>query len=141
MIVFSTVQAPGLMQVSDRGGEATPLTRPVENEIHSNPQFLPDGRTLSSVSAILREPGLVLCVNFDRGPLTQAAAESMYSDRRYRVAGHERSRPRRPALPAGADPEDIDDAASGDDPDAAAPMFSPSRQKYGSHFLTQALTQ
>ncbi len=36
-------------------------------------KLLPDGRRLSSVSAILREQGLVLCVNFDRGPLVQAA--------------------------------------------------------------------
>ena len=37
-------------------------------------KILPDGRTLSSVSAILRDQNLVLCLNFDRGPLTQAAA-------------------------------------------------------------------
>lgn len=36
-------------------------------------KLLPDGRRLSSVSAILRDQGLVLCVNFDRGPLDQAA--------------------------------------------------------------------
>jgi predicted transcriptional regulator YheO len=37
-------------------------------------KLLPEGRRLSSVSAILRDQGLVLCVNFDRGPSTQAAA-------------------------------------------------------------------
>lgn len=36
-------------------------------------KVLPDGRRLSSVSAILREQQLVLCVNFDRAPLIQAA--------------------------------------------------------------------
>ncbi|MEU9041698.1 MULTISPECIES: PAS domain-containing protein [unclassified Kitasatospora] len=39
---------------------------------------LPDGRRLSSVSAVLRDdagrPSAVLCVNLDRGPLEQAAA-------------------------------------------------------------------
>ncbi|MEU8927702.1 PAS domain-containing protein [Kitasatospora sp. NPDC048545] len=39
---------------------------------------LPDGRRLSSVSAVLRDdagrPTAVLCVNLDRGPLEQAAA-------------------------------------------------------------------
>ncbi|MFE7595237.1 transcriptional regulator [Kitasatospora sp. NPDC057512] len=41
-------------------------------------KLLPDGRRLSSVSAVLRDddgkPAAVLCVNLDRGPLEQAAA-------------------------------------------------------------------
>ncbi|MGR6917750.1 helix-turn-helix transcriptional regulator [[Actinomadura] parvosata] len=41
-------------------------------------KLLPDGRRLSSVSAVLRdddgEPSAVLCVNLDRTPLEQAAA-------------------------------------------------------------------
>ncbi|MEU9080028.1 PAS domain-containing protein [Kitasatospora sp. NPDC048538] len=41
-------------------------------------KLLPDGRRLSSVSAVLRDdagrPSAVLCVNLDRGPLEQAAA-------------------------------------------------------------------
>lgn len=41
-------------------------------------KLLPDGRSLSSVSAVLRDadgrPSAVLCVNLDRGPLDQAAA-------------------------------------------------------------------
>ncbi|MFF2749718.1 transcriptional regulator [Kitasatospora sp. NPDC058048] len=41
-------------------------------------KLLPDGRRLSSVSAVLRDetgkPTAVLCVNLDRGPLEQAAA-------------------------------------------------------------------
>lgn len=41
-------------------------------------KLLPDGRRLSSVSAVLREPdgsaSAVLCVNLDRTPLDQAAA-------------------------------------------------------------------
>ncbi|AUY48092.1 PAS domain-containing protein [Streptomyces sp. CB01881] len=41
-------------------------------------KLLPDGRRLSSVSAILRDtdgrPSAVLCVNLDRGPLEHAAA-------------------------------------------------------------------
>ncbi|MFF1905207.1 transcriptional regulator [Kitasatospora sp. NPDC058218] len=40
-------------------------------------KLLPDGRRLSSVSAVLRDdagrPWAVLCVNFDRGPLEHAA--------------------------------------------------------------------
>ncbi|MFI9330433.1 transcriptional regulator [Kitasatospora sp. NPDC052868] len=41
-------------------------------------KLLPDGRRLSSVSAVLRDaegrPSAVLCVNLDRGPLEHAAA-------------------------------------------------------------------
>ncbi|MFE2723659.1 transcriptional regulator [Kitasatospora sp. NPDC059327] len=41
-------------------------------------KLLPDGRRLSSVSAVLRDdagrPAAVLCVNLDRGPLEHAAA-------------------------------------------------------------------
>ncbi|MEV7778357.1 PAS domain-containing protein [Kitasatospora sp. NPDC088351] len=41
-------------------------------------KLLPDGRRLSSVSAVLRDadgrPSAVLCVNLDRGPLDHAAA-------------------------------------------------------------------
>lgn len=41
------------------------------------PKLLPDGRTLSSVSAVVRDeegrPEAVLCVNLDRTPLEQAA--------------------------------------------------------------------
>ncbi|MCP3804520.1 PAS domain-containing protein [Allokutzneria sp. A3M-2-11 16] len=38
------------------------------------PKVLADGRTLSSVTAMLRDPDAVLCVNLDRGPFEQAAA-------------------------------------------------------------------
>jgi predicted transcriptional regulator YheO len=59
---------PSLLgELDDLEPSATDVYGPYE-------KLLPDGRRLSSVSAVLREPGLVLCVNFDRGPLTQAAA-------------------------------------------------------------------
>ncbi|SDM87515.1 helix-turn-helix transcriptional regulator [Allokutzneria albata] len=38
------------------------------------PKVLADGRALTSVTAILRDPDAVLCVNLDRGPFEQAAA-------------------------------------------------------------------
>nr|WP_311132561.1 PAS domain-containing protein [Nonomuraea gerenzanensis] len=52
---------------------------PAADDVHGPyEKTLPDGRRLSSVSAVLRddggEPSAVLCVNLDRTPLEQAAA-------------------------------------------------------------------
>jgi serine/threonine-protein kinase len=53
-IVFATGSEAGLMQVSDVGGEPRRLTTPSEGEFHSQPHFLPDGRSLVFT---IRRPG------------------------------------------------------------------------------------
>ncbi|MBV6702533.1 transcriptional regulator [Kitasatospora aureofaciens] len=70
-----TTRAPGdpslLGELDDLDPSAPDVYGPYE-------KLLPDGRRLSSVSAVLRDdvgrPSAVLCVNLDRGPLDQAAA-------------------------------------------------------------------
>ncbi|GAA2792529.1 PAS domain-containing protein [Kitasatospora sp. CM 4170] len=70
-----TARAPGdpsLLGELDRLGPSAP------DVYGPYPKLLPDGRRLSSVSAVLRDadgtPSAVLCVNLDRGPLEQASA-------------------------------------------------------------------
>ncbi|HJP75897.1 MAG TPA: helix-turn-helix domain-containing protein [Pseudonocardiaceae bacterium] len=75
-----TVLAIWNPMTSRKPGEASLLgelddLEPSANDVYGPyEKLLPDGRRLSSVSAILRDQNLVLCLNFDRGPLTQAAA-------------------------------------------------------------------
>ncbi len=45
-IVFSTTANRMLMEVSEAGGTPKPRTKAVENEVHLQPHFLPDGRSL-----------------------------------------------------------------------------------------------
>ncbi|MFJ3794042.1 transcriptional regulator [Kitasatospora sp. NPDC090091] len=70
-----TARAPGdpsLLGELDRQGPSAP------DVYGPYAKLLPDGRRLSSVSAVLRDaegtPSAVLCVNLDRGPLEQASA-------------------------------------------------------------------
>ena len=46
VIVFTSIDHPGLMQVSSAGGEPEPVTFPHSDETHKNPSFSPDGKTL-----------------------------------------------------------------------------------------------
>ncbi|MGW2545331.1 helix-turn-helix transcriptional regulator [Kitasatospora sp. NPDC001574] len=59
-------------------GELDSLDQSAPDVYGPYPKLLPDGRRLSSVSAVLRDddgrPAAVLCVNLDRGPLEHAAA-------------------------------------------------------------------
>lgn len=59
-------------------GELDALDQAAPDVYGPYPKLLPDGRRLSSVSAVLRDedgrPAAVLCVNLDRGPLEHAAA-------------------------------------------------------------------
>ncbi|MFF7633222.1 transcriptional regulator [Kitasatospora sp. NPDC008050] len=59
-------------------GELDDLDPSAQDVFGPYPKLLADGRRLSSVSAVLREPDgratAVLCVNLDRTPLEQAAA-------------------------------------------------------------------
>lgn len=63
--------------------------------------------------------------------LTTATVESMYADKRYRIAGHERTRQRKSARPRGADLEDIEETGySSENADEAGQLFAPSRQRH-----------
>jgi hypothetical protein len=62
--------------------------------------------------------------------LTTTTVESMYADKRYRIAGHERTRQRRSARPRGADLEDIEETGySSEHADEAGQLFAPSRRR------------
>ena len=64
-IVFATGAAPGLMQVADVGGTPEPLTSPGEGELHRDPYFLPDGRTVLFVVVRPKEPDQIAAVTLD----------------------------------------------------------------------------
>ena len=57
-IVFASTDAPGLMRVSDSGGESHPLTSPESGEVHRWPEFLPDGKAV--LFTIAQEGGLAI---------------------------------------------------------------------------------
>ncbi len=61
-------------------------------------------------------------------PLTESTLKSLLKDARYRIAGHERNRPRSSARLPGADPEDIDETGSIDDSSEEPQLFSRSRR-------------
>jgi predicted transcriptional regulator YheO len=70
-----TSRGPGDPSLLGEPGELDPSSRDVYGPYE---KLLADGRRLSSVSAVLRDPqdrpSVVLCINLDRTPLEQAAA-------------------------------------------------------------------
>jgi D-arginine utilization repressor len=70
-----TSRGPGDPSLLGELGELDPSSRDVYGPYE---KLLADGRRLSSVSAVLRDPqdrpSVVLCINLDRTPLEQAAA-------------------------------------------------------------------
>ena len=70
-IVFSTSANPTLMEVPEVGGEPKPQTKVGEDEAHSLPHFLPDGRSLlfvvrrrgqnQGIAYFLPEPRITSC--------------------------------------------------------------------------------
>jgi eukaryotic-like serine/threonine-protein kinase len=84
-IVFATAASPGLMQVSDAGGTPQPLTKPQNGEVHSLPQFLPDGRALLFTISRQGMPDRVAVVRLDdRQPRVLLAGSSA----RFAESGH-----------------------------------------------------
>ncbi|MFB9903314.1 helix-turn-helix transcriptional regulator [Allokutzneria oryzae] len=55
-------------------GDLAAMTPGTDGVLGPYPKVLADGRSLSSVSVVLRDPDAVLCINLDRTPFEQAAA-------------------------------------------------------------------
>jgi Tol biopolymer transport system component len=69
-IVFATTASPGLMQVSDAGGTPKPLTTPKnKNEVHLQPRFLPDGKTLLFVVQSRETPNRIFVLSLASGEM------------------------------------------------------------------------
>ncbi len=72
-IVLATSDQTGLQQVSDVGGTLRPLTTPAGGDVHSQPQFLPDGRglvlTIGGRGASAAASDRVAVYRFDTGEL------------------------------------------------------------------------
>ena len=84
-IVFASTGSPALMQVSDAGGTPQPLTKTQNGEVHSSPQFLPDGRALLFTISGQGMPDRVAVVRLDdRQPRTLFAGSSP----RFAESGH-----------------------------------------------------
>lgn len=94
--------------------------------------------TLFELPAEREHPALIAARRFITGliedadvcrPLTDETVDDLCANKRYRIALHERNRPRADAPPRGADPEDIDETAAGVGLGEAGTLFSPSRRR------------